>query len=183
MGETNKTYLVKVCESQYKLSGSWYMNQARLLQFRLRRLNISVIFEVIKDDEEPTFLDAKDIGYELGMYEGLGTKEEQIERHRLNAIEVKRRWREENKDKIKERRDKYYNENRDKILETHKEYRQTHKEQIREKNKKYLEANKDKIYTRQCQKYICDCGSEISLRHKSSHNKSKNHLQYLESIK
>ena len=137
MGETNKTYLVKVCESQYKLSGSWYMNQARLLQFRLRRLNISVIFEVIKDDEEPTFLDAKDIGYELGMYEGLGTKEEQIERHRLNAIEVRKRWENENKDKIKERLGKHF---------------------------------------------LCGCGSEIAMGCKSKHNKTKKHLQYLDSI-
>ena len=47
----------------------------------------------------------------------MGTKEEQILRLKQHNREVKRRYREENKDKIKEREDKYYNGNRVQILE------------------------------------------------------------------
>ena len=125
-------YIIKIRESQFKLKLSTYYQRARDLLQKLDELNIPNKFEIIEDDEDPTFLDADDIKYELGMYNGLGTKEEQIERLKQHNREVKRRYREENKDKIKEREDKYYNENRVQILEKNKEYRQTHKEQIRE---------------------------------------------------
>ena len=70
MSETNKTYLVKVCESQYKLKLSTYMQRIKMLSWRLKDVNQSLAIDVIPDDEKPTFSDADGIKYEIGVYEG-----------------------------------------------------------------------------------------------------------------
>ena len=58
--------------------------------------------------------------------------------------ERKKKYRENNKEKIKE----YYDNNRDKIIEKTKEYNEKNKEKIKEYQKEYSVKNRDKINER-----------------------------------
>jgi hypothetical protein len=84
-------------------------------------------------------------------------------------------WREENKEQISEHKKKYYEENRDKILEYQKGYREVNKDKLSERDKKYYEENRDKILEDQSKKITCDCGSEISKQCLSRHLKTIKH--------
>jgi hypothetical protein len=55
-----------------------------------------------------------------------------------------RKWRENNKEKEKERKKKYREENKEKIRERKKKWRENNKEKVREIEKKYYEKNKEK---------------------------------------
>ena len=54
-----------------------------------------------------------------------------------------REYREQNKDKIKEKTKEYREQNKDRIKEKTKEYREQNKDRIKEKKKEYYEQNKD----------------------------------------
>ena len=63
-----------------------------------------------------------------------------------NIINEKgKKYREENKEKIKEQKKKYNEENKEKIKELRKKYREENKEKIKEQKKKYNEKNRQKI--------------------------------------
>lgn len=57
----------------------------------------------------------------------------------------KKKYREENKDKISEKSKQYIEENKDKISEYKKQYREENKDKICEYAKQYYEENKDKV--------------------------------------
>jgi hypothetical protein len=59
--------------------------------------------------------------------------------------EQKKRWRQENKDKVAEREKQYYQENKDKIAERKKQYYQENKDKVAEQKKRWRQKNKDKI--------------------------------------
>jgi molecular chaperone DnaK (HSP70) len=92
-------------------------------------------------------------------------------------------YREDNKEKEKEKNKQYYNNNIEKI----KQYREDNKEKI----KQYKEDNKDKLkqqFKEYCEKnegkikqsYNCYCGGKYKHYHKSHHFNSLKHKQYLE---
>ena len=87
-----------------------------------------------------------------------------------------KKYYEANKDKIYEHKKEYYEANKDKISEKNKEYREANKDKISEKKKDYYEANKNKL----CEKIICACDSIHTLGHKSHHEKTKKHQQYIQ---
>ena len=59
-------------------------------------------------------------------------------------------YREANKDKIKERKQKWYESNQDDIKEKQKEWYELNKDKIKEKNKEWYESHQDKM--KQCKK-------------------------------
>ena len=71
---------------------------------------------------------------------------------------------------------------------TEKQYREDNKELIAEKQRKWRSENKEytKEYNKKYQKkyrkikYTCECGSTISKAHKTTHNKTKKHLKFIE---
>jgi hypothetical protein len=65
---------------------------------------------------------------------------------------------------------------------TRKEYREANKEKISEYNKEYHEANRKQILEKKKQKYICACGSTLTIRHKARHERSIKHQNYLKSL-
>ena len=69
-------------------------------------------------------------------------------RDRIRERERKRKYRQENKDLIREYSRKYYQENKEKLLEYCRKYRQENKDLIRERDRKYRQENKDRI--REC---------------------------------
>jgi len=92
------------------------------------------------------------------------------------------------KEKIKETKKEYYEIIKEKIKETNKEYYEVNKEKIKETKKKYYEAKKDKykeLYKankdKLCEKIDCDCGGKYTLGHKSKHEKTQRHIDFLNS--
>jgi vacuolar-type H+-ATPase subunit I/STV1 len=101
--------------------------------------------------------------------------------------EQKKKYREENKEEIKENSKKWYEEHKEQKKEQQQKYREENKEQIKEQQKKYREDNKEEIKKRnkkyreekQSQKYICYCGKEYTHSHKSRHEKSLFHTDFI----
>ena len=58
-------------------------------------------------------------------------------------------------------------------------YSETHKEQVREIHRQYQERNKEKIREHKSTKYICSCGSELTIAHKLRHERSKKHQEFI----
>ena len=72
--------------------------------------------------------------------------------NRSERCEYYKKYREDNKDKLKdylrkyrEKNRKYREENKDKLRESGKKYREENKDKIRQRNKKYFAENKDKL--------------------------------------
>lgn len=70
---------------------------------------------------------------------------------------------------------KYKEQNKERLIE----YRKINKDKRNKQNKEWREKNKDKIQ----QKYTCECLKTISCKNKNVHNKSKYHINYLNSLK
>ena len=60
-----------------------------------------------------------------------------------------------------------------------KDYYIHNKEKIKQNDKEYREANKDKFK----EKFICVCGGNYIHKHKSTHQKTSKHQNYLKSLK
>ena len=61
------------------------------------------------------------------------------------------------------------------IALTQHEYWEANKEKLNNKNKKYREEHKQEINKKRSEKFICECGTICSLRHKARHFNSKKH--------
>ena len=99
-----------------------------------------------------------------------------------NKDERIKQWREDNRDKIKEKHKQYYNDNKDEILEKNKQYQEANKDAIAEKKKQHYENNKDKIKAHRSEKIQCECGCMISKRNIARHCNSLKHKKYVESL-
>ena len=97
---------------------------------------------------------------------------------RLENPEQLKQWRDDNLEHVKTYRTKYSIENADKI----KEYRDSHKEENAVKGKIYREANAEKIKVRDSKRGVCECGREINLRSKTSHEKLKIHINRMNEL-
>ena len=64
-----------------------------------------------------------------------------------------RRYREENRDKVRERKRRYYEENRDKIAERARRYREENRDKVEERKRSWYEANRDKVRERRRRYY------------------------------
>jgi len=100
---------------------------------------------------------------------------------------TKAEYYQDNKEKIKEQQAEYQAENKEKIKEYQAEYRaankeyqsehyQSNREHILERNAEYYQANKKKL----SKKFICPCGGKYTHQHKSTHDKSKRHQNWLD---
>jgi hypothetical protein len=90
----------------------------------------------------------------------------------------KAEYRQNNKDKIAE----YYHKNKEKFAE----YRQNNKDKIAERMAEYRQNNKEKIAEYQAEfralKFVCECGGKYTKQHKSDHEKSQRHINYIASL-
>lgn len=94
-----------------------------------------------------------------------------------------RQYYDTNKEKIIEYQHKYREENPDKIRQYKKNYQEEHIDEIRERRKKYCEEHKEEIKIRTSQPITCICGSITNPKHKSRHEKTEKHLDYLKNNK
>jgi len=83
-------------------------------------------------------------------------------------------YRENNKEKRKEKHKSWYENNKEIINEKQKEYNENNKE----KRKEYYENNKEKILEKIKEKIKCDCGGCYTIGNKSTHFKTKIHINY-----
>lgn len=67
--------------------------------------------------------------------------------------EYDKQYREDNKEKLRERQKEYYEQNKDKILEQCKQYYEQNKDKLNEQCKQYYEQNKSKIIEQRKQYY------------------------------
>ena len=109
---------------------------------------------------------------------------EQMKLYRINNIEkikeMRKQYSSTNKDKIKEGNHRYYEQNKEYLSEQMKLYKINHSEKIKELRRQYSSANKEKIRAKKSIKYSCCCGSEnILYDHKSRHERSQKHLNFL----
>jgi len=60
-----------------------------------------------------------------------------------------------------------------------KNYRQANIKNITAREKAYYETNKDKIKERKALKFDCPCGGQYTYSHKSKHERTKKHLEFI----
>ena len=73
----------------------------------------------------------------------------------------------------------YYEDNKDKLKEYKKEYREQNKDKMKEYNREYRDKHKEQIQERRSTKCLCGCGKEYAFGHKSTHQKSIFHQNWL----
>jgi len=118
------------------------------------------------------------------------TQKEYDEEHK----EKNKEYRDEHKEEKKEYNKEYYEEHKEKIIEKNKEYYEEHKEKRKEKRKEYYEHHKEEISEKMKEyhkeyyqerkgelnkKYKCNCGGNYTHQHKSTHEKTQKHQDYL----
>ncbi len=91
---------------------------------------------------------------------------------------AQKKYREANKDKIKERRLKYNLENKDKIKEKTNEYYLENKEKIKEQTNIYRKANKDKIKEKQKEYNIENKDKRKQYREANKEKTKEYHKEY-----
>jgi hypothetical protein len=94
----------------------------------------------------------------------------------------------ENKEKYKQHNDKYREENAEAIREKQsspeakikqKEYYEENKEKL----KLYQHQKREKNSTKNKEKHTCQCGGQYVLPHLTCHNKTKQHIKFIENQK
>jgi len=88
-------------------------------------------------------------------------------------------YREANKDIIKQRGIKWREANKDIIVKKKKQYRDENKDILNIKGREYYYKNREKILDKIKTSCVCDCGVSYTISHKSRHEKSKKHQDFL----
>jgi hypothetical protein len=109
------------------------------------------------------------------------TKQEYYLEHLEETKEYKKKWQQENKDKLKEKHYDYYQKHKQEILSRVKENTKLHYDERKHYAKKYREENKEQIQAHKSETHICTvCGSTYTNCHKARHERTKKHMQALE---
>jgi len=145
-----------------------------------------LIYKTINNEWDNWYIELYEL-YPCNSKEELHKREGEITREigNLNmciAGRTIKEWCQENKDTIKEKAKERYNNNKETIKEKAKERYNNNKEKILERQKEYREDNKEKINEKKREKIICSCGGKYTNGHKSQHNKTKKHINYLATI-
>jgi len=83
-------------------------------------------------------------------------RQNDYKKHKDKILEKHKIYYESNKDKLAEQKKIYYEANKDKLAEKKKIYYEANKDKLAEQMKNYYEANKDKINKRNSEKIQCD---------------------------
>ena len=77
--------------------------------------------------------------------------------------------------------EEYYNDNKEKIDFQQKKYREENKDLRNEKQKEYYQSKREDILKKHSQKFKCICGCEYTKYHKSRHENSEQHQNFIKS--
>lgn len=101
---------------------------------------------------------------------------------RINKLS-KKQYREDNKDKVRERAKIYYENNKEQITEKKKIYREKNKEHIRKQDKIYYENNKEEIKEKKSRTEFCiACKCQITIPYFKQHTRSQKHVKNAQKI-
>ena len=92
---------------------------------------------------------------------------------------AKKKWKSNNKDKVKQERKRHYEKHKDEIKEKAKQYKEQNKDKIKEQHKKHYINNKEKINKKRSEIINCKCGTNITYRHYAAHKRSQKHIALL----
>jgi hypothetical protein len=115
----------------------------------------------------------------------LNRREGQIIRETENCINKKiaGRTQKEYDDERKMEKKQYRDDHKERCKIMNKKWREANKEYRLEYGKQYYQKNKEKIKQYNKIKYTCECGITLSKMSKSTHERSKKHKAYIESLK
>ena len=87
-----------------------------------------------------------------------------------------------NKERLQIAHKEYYEKNKEACLDWCKKYYSENNERIKERVHNYAKNNKDKIKERNARPYTCECGITLTIQHKLRHEKSKKHIDYVNTL-
>jgi hypothetical protein len=114
--------------------------------------------------------------------------------NKVIAGRKKKQWTIDNKDKIKQYKEKYTEKIKDIIVIVKKEaktkanadygviYRKNNLEHIKEFQKKYRIVNAEKIKAHKNAKTLCECGSTYTNAHKTRHLRTNKHQEFIKDL-
>ena len=88
----------------------------------------------------------------------------------------------QNSEEIKQKNRQYRIDNPEKTKATAKKYRDNHKEEASIRNRKWREKNHERIQEERKVKHSCECGATYTKGHKTRHEKSNKHKEYLQAL-
>lgn len=97
------------------------------------------------------------------------------------AGRTKKQYYAENKKHILDYHKQYYETNKQIINDKHKQYQELNKDKLKQRSKQYYKNNKEEIKEKRKIKHTCPCGGVYSNCNKARHERSKRHVQYMES--
>jgi len=162
--ENGKIYLVK-CKNDDTLVyvGSTYMSLEK--RFSLHKTDKKCsLYQYVNDDWDNWYIELYE-DYPCKNRHILELKEGEVQRdiatiNKYIAGRSNKEYRQDNRDKISEKKKQYHQDNRERILEQKKQYYQDNRDEKLENMKQYYEDNREKILEYQIQKIICErCGS------------------------
>ena len=109
------------------------------------------------------------------------TRKDYCENNKEKVKKSKQMWYEKTKEQNKEQKRQYRENNKEKIKDKGKQYREQNDKQLKEKNKQYRGQNKVKLAKIFAEKITCDCGCIVSRSSLTAHRKSKKHLKWVQS--
>ena len=80
-------------------------------------------------------------------------------------------------EKLKQYQHQYHEDHKQEINQNNRERRQT--DECKEKHKQYRLANKDRLDAKNKEKFECGCGGCYTRPSKSTHEKSKIHIEWM----
>jgi len=119
----------------------------------------------------------------LMMYETLWINKlkcinKQVAFQPISKKEQDKQYRQSNREQILEKKRQHYQNNREKVVEYNKQWYQDNREKRKERFRQYHRENREKLLEKRKEQYICECGSEVRIYHKSRHSKSKKHINW-----
>ena len=82
----------------------------------------------------------------------------------------------------KEYNSQWYIDNKEKKNEKSRKWKENNPERVKENGQKYYQKNKDAINARKAEQHECMCGKIYTLGHKTRHEKTKWHIEYIENL-
>lgn len=150
-----------------------------------------------REDNKDLIIEKKKEYYEDNKNEILKKAKKYSEINKETIAEKQKEYRNNNKEKLAEKKKEYRENNKEKIakikniryknniaimLNKAKNYRENNRTKVAEGLKKWYEMNKIEILLKAKEKYTCECGSCLTVSHKSKHEKTQKHIKYMESL-
>jgi hypothetical protein len=116
------------------------------------------------------------------------TEEEKLEQARTEhrtAEQIRdktKKYYNDNKEMCNEKSKNYYNNNKEYFEQKRKEYYNSHKEELKIKRQIYRQTNIEKIKEKNSELINCECGSTITKKSKTRHERTTSHLTAMKNL-